>query len=1085
MQMFDNVTQFVKDDLKNELASGSRVSIASAFFSIYAYQELKNELESIDSLRFIFTSPTFTTEHAPKEKREFYIPRLSRETSLCGSDFELKLRNKLTQKAIARECVEWIKRKVQFKSNSADTFIQGMLNVERNGSHACYYPFTEFTTIGLGCERGNNAFNFVQKLDSPQSQQLLSMFNSLWNDEAKMQDVTAVVIDNLTTAYRENPPELIYYITLYNIFHEFLNDISEDVLPNEGVGFRNSKIWNKLYDFQKDAVLAIINKLETYNGCILADSVGLGKTFSALGVIKYYQERNKNILVLCPKKLSDNWNTYKDNYLNNPIAEDRLRYDVLYHSDLSRRKGHSNGLDLSRLRWDTYDLVVIDESHNFRNGEGTHVNTRSENRYKRLMEDVIKSGVKTKVLMLSATPVNNRFSDLRNQLELAYEGKPQMLESNMDLGHPIEQIFRSAQKVFNEWSELPTEERTADRLLSELDFDFFELLDAVTIARSRKHIEKYYDSAQIGKFPVRLPPLSYRPSLTSLPNAINYNEIFEQLESLNLLIYMPSLFIFDSAKPKYGMCPEDGSSGNMQLGRELGIRRLMSIGLLKRLESSVYAFDLTLKRIKALIEKTVAAINRYEKVGDMDLFEFTDAVNAARDNDDEEIADDIFSVGRKVKIALADMRWADWREYLQKDIETLHILISMVSDITPEYDSKLQSLKTLITGKISNPINPGNKKILIFTAFADTASYLYQNIAPFVKETLHLNTAMISGTEDGRSTIPKLKMDFNTVLTLFSPISKEKELLLPHSKDEIDILIATDCISEGQNLQDCDYLVNYDIHWNPVRIIQRFGRIDRIGSRNACIQLVNYWPDMTLDDYINLKERVENRMKLSNITATGDDDPINDDDKGDLEYRRQQLERLQSEVVDLEEMKTGINIMDLGLNEFRLDLLDYVKRNPDCDKLPHGLHAVVPASEDCPPGIVFILRNVSSGVNIDKQNLLHPFYMTYIQENRDVFCHYLAPKKLLDTIRLLCKGRSEPLQELCREFNKETQDGLQMDKYSALLGDAIESIIAKKEQSDIDSLFTAGGTSALENEVAELNDFELICFLVVKGEKAK
>ena len=1080
MQMFDNVTQFVKDDLKKELSEGSKVSIAAACFSIYAYRELKSELETIDSLRFIFTSPTFVTEHAPKEKREFYIPRLSRETSLCGSDFELKLRNQLTQKAIARECVEWIKRKVQFKSNSANTFIQGLLNVERNGGNACYYPFTEFTTIGIGCERGNNAFNFVQKLDAPQSQQLLSVFNSLWNDETKMQDVTAVVIDNLTAAYRENSPEFIYYITIYNIFHEFLSDISEDVLPNEGVGFRNSKIWNLLYDFQKDAVLAIINKLETYNGCILADSVGLGKTFSALGVIKYYQERNKNILVLCPKKLSNNWNTFKGNYLNNPVAEDRLNYDVLYHSDLSRHKGESNGIDLSRLRWDTYDLVVIDESHNFRNGEGTHVN-QVENRYKRLMKDVIQSGVKTKVLMLSATPVNNRFTDLKNQLQLAYEGDPRQLESNMELSHSIEQIFRSAQKVFNDWSDLPPEERTAQQLLSRLDFDFFQLLDAVTIARSRKHIEKYYDSAQIGKFPLRLPPLSFRPSLTSLPNAINYKEIFEQLESLNLLIYMPSLFIFPSARGKYGMSPEDGSSGNMQIGRELGIRRLMSIGLLKRLESSVYAFDLTLKRIKALIERTVAAIDRFEKVGDMDLFEFTDAVNSAKENDDEEVADDIFSVGRKVKIALGDMRWADWRVHLRKDIDTLHLLISMVADITPEYDSKLNHLMAQIQKKVENPINPGNRKLLIFTAFADTASYLYQNIAPFAKKQLGLNTAMVSGTEDGRSTIPKLKMDFNTVLTLFSPLSKEKSLLLPNNHDEIDILIATDCISEGQNLQDCDYLINYDIHWNPVRIIQRFGRIDRIGSKNACIQLVNYWPDMTLDDYINLKERVENRMKLTNITATGDDDPINDDDKGDLEYRRQQLERLQKEVVDLEEMNTGINIMDLGLNEFRLDLLDYVKHHPDCDKVPHGLHAVVPASEDCPPGVIFILRNVNSSVNLDKQNLLHPFYMAYIREDRQVFCHHLEPKKILDTIRLLCKGRTEPVQQLCREFNRETKDGLKMDLYSGLLGDAIDSIIEKKEQSDIDSLFSAGGTSALENEISGLNDFELICFLVVKG----
>lgn len=1081
MQMFDNITQFVKDDLQKEIVPGSKISIAAACFSIYAYQELKKELEAVESLHFLFTSPTFTTERAPKEKREFYIPRMSRETALCGSDFELKLRNQLTQKAIARECAEWIRRKVQFKSNLSADFIQGFLNIEHQANQVAYYPINGFTTVDIGCERGNNAFNFVQKLDSPQSRQLLQAFQTLWRDGTKLQDVTEEVLDNITAAYRENPPELIYYITLFNIFNEFLTDISDDLLPNEGVGFRQSKIWNRLYDFQKDAVLAIINKLETYNGCILADSVGLGKTFSALGVIKYYQERNKNILVLCPKKLADNWNTYKDNYLNNPIAEDRLRYDVLYHSDLSRRSGKSNGLDLARLRWDTYDLVVIDESHNFRNGEGTHANL-VDNRYQRLMRDVIASGVKTKVLMLSATPVNNHFADLKNQLALAYEGRTELLENRMELGHSIDQIFRSAQKKFNEWSQLPPQERTADALLKRLDFDFFELLDAVTIARSRRHIEKHYDTAQIGKFPLRRPPESPRPALSSLHRAINYKEIYEELQELNLMVYLPSYFIFDSARAKYGMAQAGESGGGVtQLGREMGVRRLMSIGLLKRLESSVYAFRLTLERVLSQIKKTIAAIDRYDKLGEMSLFEYTDMVNAVR-NDDEEISDDIFSVGRKVKISLADMRYKDWRSYLCRDVEVLELLISMILDITPEYDTKLQDLLKRIRHKVENPINPGNRKILIFTAFADTAEYLYANISSFAKEQLHVNSAMITGTTDGRSTVPKLKMDFNTVLTLFSPVSKEKQLLLPDNHDEIDILIATDCISEGQNLQDCDYLINYDIHWNPVRIIQRFGRIDRIGSRNASIQLVNYWPDMTLDDYIKLKERVENRMKLTNITATGDDDPINDDDTGDLEYRRKQLERLQHEVIDLEEMDTGVNIMDLGLNEFRLDLLEYAKSHPDCDKMPRGLHALVPATAECPPGVIFILRNVNASVNLDRQNLLHPFYMVYIQEDGDVFCHHLEPKKLLDTVRLLCKGRTEPLQELCREFNKETKNGLKMDKYSSLLGGAIESIIMKKEESDIDSLFADGGTSALENRISGLNDFELICFLVVKGE---
>ena len=1081
MQMFDNINEFVKDDLKKEIRAGSKVSIAAACFSIYAYKELKAQLSDISELRFMFTSPTFTTERAPKEKREFYIPRQMRESTLCGSDFEIKLRNELTQKAIAKECAEWIKQKVTFKSNISGDIMQGFVDVA-NEENYTYQPFVGFTTVDLGCERGNNAFNLVVKLDAPQSKRFLQTFNSIWNDSSKLQDVTDQVIDNISVAYRENAPEFIYFVTLYNIFNEFLEDISEDFLPNEGVGFRDSLIWNKLYDFQKDAVLAIINKLEKYNGCILADSVGLGKTFSALAVIKYYENRNKNVLVLCPKKLSNNWNTFKGNYVNNPIAGDRLNYDVLFHTDLTRTRGESNGLDLQRLRWDTYDLVVIDESHNFRNGGSLwddNSDTKKVNRYTYLMNKVIRHGVKTKILMLSATPVNNRFSDLKNQIALAYEGNTDNWENKLATRHSIDEIFRQAQTEFNAWSKLPAEQRTADVLLARLDFDFFELLDAVTIARSRKHIEKYYDTAAIGKFPTRLVPDSPRPSLTNRPGAINYNEIYEQLQALSLMIYLPSCFIFDSAKPKYGI-EEDSGSNLSQLGREKGIHHLMSVGLLKRLESSVYSFRLTLERIKGLNEKTIRIIDRYEKTLDADLFEFTDLANAAAEDADED-AGDLFSVGRKVKIDLADMDYESWRQYLRKDVENLDLLIEMIKDISPEYDNKLQNLLERISGKINNPINPGNRKIIIFTAFSDTAEYLYKHVSAYVTENHGLHTAMITGNADGRSTVPKLKMDINTVLTLFSPISKEKHLLYPDNKDDIDILIATDCISEGQNLQDCDYLINYDIHWNPVRLIQRFGRIDRIGSKNEKIKLVNYWPDMTLDEYIQLKDRVETRMKVTIMTATGDDDPINQDNAGDLEYRRRQLERLQNEVVDIEEMNSGITIMDLGLNEFRLDLLDYIKNDGDINKAPHGLHAVVPSSEECPPGVIYVLRNVNESINIDKQNRLHPFYMVYLQDDGSVLCHHLAPKKLLDTMRLLCKGKSEPLQELCREFNKETRDGKKMDHYSELLGEAIDSIINKKKESDIDSLFRSGGTTALENVVSGLNDFELICFLVVKG----
>lgn len=1076
MEIFDNITKRVIDDMAVTIEKGSRLSIAAACFSIYAYQVLRKQFDHIDELRFIFTSPAFVTEKAPKEKREFYIPRLNRERSLYGSEFEVKLRNELTQKAIARECAEWIKKKVTFKSNTTAENMGGFLNVESGNDKITYMPLGGFTTVDIGCERGNNSYNMVTKIPAPHSQEFIRLFESVWNDRTKLQEVTEEVVESITAAYNENSAEFLYFVALYNIFNEFLEDISEDVLPNEATGFKESKIWNILYDFQKDAALAIINKLEKYNGCILADSVGLGKTFTALSVIKYYENRNKSVLVLCPKKLTDNWNTYKDNYINNPIASDRLRYDVLYHTDLSRNHGRSNGLDLDRLNWGNYDLIVIDESHNFRNGGEVYGDDARENRYLRLLNKVIRPGVKTKVLMLSATPVNNRFVDLRNQLALAYEGNSNLINEKLNTAKPIDEIFRNAQRAFNVWSDLEPEKRTTATLLKMLDFDFFEVLDSVTIARSRKHIEKYYNMDDVGKFPERLKPISLRPSLTDLSHAINYNQIYDELMKLNLSVYIPTDFVFESRREKY----VDPDVNINRAGREQGIRRLMSINLLKRLESSVYSFRLTLQRIKKLIDDTIAEIDVFEAGGDADveITEFNE--DAEFDYDDQNT--DFFTTGRKIKIDLNDMDYVTWRSTLQQDSDVLELLTLMIADITPEHDTKLQTLLKLISDKIDTPINKGNKKVLVFSAFSDTAEYLYQNVSGFIKGKYGLDTAMITGTVDGKTTIPKFRATFNNVLTCFSPVSKDKALLMPRSTEQIDILIATDCISEGQNLQDCDYLVNYDIHWNPVRIIQRFGRIDRIGSRNAQIQLVNFWPDLTLDDYINLKSRVETRMRISVMTSTGDDDLINAEEKGDLEYRKAQLRRLQEEVVDIEDMSSGISIMDLGLNEFRLDLLDYIKNNGDLDKTPFGLHAVVPAKDDMPSGVIFVLKNINGGVNIDNQNRLHPFYMVYIANDGEVVCDHLSPKEMLDKLRYLCKGKTAPLADLCRDFNQETNDGRNMCRLSELLSDAINSIIDVKEESDIDSLFRSGGTSALNTNITGLDDFELICFLVVRGD---
>ena len=1075
MELINNINKTLRDDIVAQMKAGSRLSIAASCFSIYAFQELKEALKDIKELRFIFTSPTFTTEKTPKQQREFYIPRLDRERTLYGSEFEVKLRNELTQKAIARECAEWIREKACFKSNKTNEQMMGFINLD----DISYSPIKGFTTVDLGCEKGNAAYTMIQKAEAPFSKAYIDLFNQIWNDSGRLQVVTEEVIDSISNAYKENAPEFLYFVALYNIFNEFLEDISEDELPKEATGFKNSAIWEKLYNFQRDAALAVINKLEKYNGCILADSVGLGKTFTALSVIKYFESRNRTVLVLCPKKLFENWNTYRQNYVNNPLAKDRLNYDILYHTDLSREHGRSNDLDLERVNWGNYDLVVIDESHNFRNGGKVSTDENGENprenRYLRLMNKVIRSGVKTKVLMLSATPVNNRFNDLKNQLQLAYEGESEAFDKLLPTNRGIDDIFRQAQGSYNIWADLPPEERTTERLLRMLDFDFFRLLDAVTIARSRKHIQQYYDTADIGTFPERMKPISRNPHLTDLDTAINYNEIFEQLQMLHLAIYAPSAFILPSQLWKY---KEEESTTGHRLSieeREQGIQRLMNMQLLKRLESSVNSFRLTLTRIRDYMQETLDAIASFqngERRVSVDDYESVDG-----DEDEQD-----FTIGKKKnRILLEDMDYISWQKEIKDDLDIIRLLLLMLQSITPEHDSKLQQLITDLKDKFAHPINGNNKKVLVFTAFSDTAEYLYNCLADPIKKEYGLNVALVTGDVEARSTLKlKEKLDFNKVLTLFSPISKEREAVYPHLKDEIDVLIATDCISEGQNLQDCDYLLNYDIHWNPVRIIQRFGRIDRIGSKNAQIQLVNYWPDMTLDEYINLKGRVESRMKVTVMTATGDDNLLSPEEKDDLEYRKQQLERLKEDVVDLEEMNTGVSIMDLGLNEFRLDLLEYINSNHDVEHTPFGLHAVVQATDHAPAGPVFVLKNRTAGVNIDHKNQLHPFYMVYIKDDGEVFVDHLHPKDLLDKMRLLCKPMTKPDVKLCSAFNKETRDGLRMGKYSELLGRAIESIVTKKEESDIDSFLDGYVGELFEERITGLDDFELICFLVIR-----
>ena len=1076
----NNQTSILKDSLVDVIEGGDRISVAASVFSMYAFNEIHEQLESLDEFRFIYTEPTFAKERSKKEQREFYIPRLSREQGLYGTEFEIKLRNELTQKAVASECANWIKSKARFRSaKNGQAPVAPALTVSSQTDVSTYMPFQRFTVGELGVGE-HPTMTGISRLDTSTSMQFLAMFDRVWQSDA-LEDVTEAVIENIQAMYRENAPELVYYAALYRIFHDFLDDVSADNLPKEGTGFRESAIWNLLYDFQRDAVLAIINKLQTYNGCILADSVGLGKTFTALAVIKYYESLNRNVLVLCPKKLSDNWTMYRNNQVNNPIARDRLRYDVLYHTDLSRKRGKTvTGMDLETINWGGYDLVVIDESHNFRNGEDTATAAKddgtggTENRYQRLINHVIRGGVPTKVLMLSATPVNNRFRDLRNQLRLAYQGDPAGWSEKLGLSSNIEDVFKSAQGAFTVWSKLPAEERSTEALTDSLDFDFFKVLDQVTVARSRKHIQRYYDVNAIGPFPRRNDPISIYPKLSTLPNSTTYSEIANSLDLLKLAVYIPSHYLLASARGKY----EDKNGNLTTSGRETGVRKLMAANLLKRLESSVSSFRLTLERVFSVMNQCLNTIEVFKAEGAVTAKVDTSSFGKDFDLDYEDADFMDFSVGGKTQFDLRDLDWKSWEKDVRDDAQTIEGLLEMIRSIDAEHDDKLLRLERLIAEKVENPINPGNKKVIVFTAFADTANYLYEHVAEFASRELGLGVAEVTGSGGGKTNVDGVRGDLSEILTCFSPVSKDRDKVYPRLRDkDIDILIATDCISEGQNLQDCDYLVNYDIHWNPVRIVQRFGRVDRIGSKNDVIQLVNFWPDEDLDHYINLKARVENRMHAVVMTSTGDDDYINEDEKGDLEYRKQQLEQMKHEVVDLEDVSGGVSITDLGLNDFRMDLVSYYQENPNIDSVPTGIDAVV---EGDAPGIIFVLRNVNQELDAKTRNQIHPFYLVYVSDEGEVVHGYLGPKESLDAMRRLCKGKSEPDAALCRAYNKATKNGRDMRAASGLLRSTIESIVEEKAEADLDSFFSGGTTSFLENDVAGLDDFELVCFLVVR-----
>ena len=1081
----------VGDFLREKIQAGSKLSIVSAYFTIYAYEALKEKLDGIEGLKFLFGEPRFVTSIDPNktDKKAYKI-----------EDDGLSLSNRLSQRRAAIECSEWIRNKVEIKSIRKANLLHGkMYHIANGGVEDAIMGSSNFTVSGLGMAENTSNIELNLIVDGNRDRQdLKNWFDVLWNDDKLVEDVREDVLAYLAELYQDNAPEFIYYKTLYHLFEEYLSEEAKGglaILQNQVV---DTGIWNALFEFQKDGVKGAIKKLEAYNGCILADSVGLGKTFEALAVIKYFELKNARVLVLCPKKLRDNWTVYQvqNNSQLNPFLKDRFSYTVLSHTDLSRDGGYSGGIDLANLNWGNYDLVVIDESHNFRNNtpgrrdENGEIITRS--RYQRLLEDIIQQGVKTKVLLLSATPVNNTLKDLRNQIYFITgsdeDTKDTALQDSLGI-ESIQETLRAAQITFNTWAKKSRNRKTSE-LLDDLGSGFFKLLDGLTIARSRKHVKTYYADtvANLGGFPEREKPISLYPNTDTKNEFMSYDRLNDEINTYQLSLFKPSTYI----KPEFqGQYEPKKIAAFTQASRENFLIGMMKVNFLKRLESSVHSFDLTLERTIKKIDGLMSRIDRFKEYQkdnpDVDWDQLI-----IEDVDDEDLQA-AFEVS-KAKIKMAHLDVDKWKKALKDDRDKLHGLELFAREVTPDRDAKMVELKKLIAKKVKNPtVNRNgkeNRKVLVFTAFADTASYLYENLRDWAKDELGIHVALVSGgATENKTTFGK--NEFNKILTNFSPIAKNRDKMTDMKQDEeIDLLIATDCISEGQNLQDCDYLVNYDIHWNPVRVIQRFGRIDRIGSLNPKVHLVNFWPTQDLDKYISLKTRVEARMALVDLSATADDNLLNTEEIEDLitedmRYRDRQLKRLREEVLDLEDFDESISLTNFTLDDFRAELDKFLEANRQMLKdAPLGLYAIVPTDPAEPavrPGVIYCLKQSSVGSG-DTVNPTQPYFLVYIQDDGVVRFNFTHPKQILEIYRSFCSGKKVPYEELCKLFNEQTQNGNDMTVYNNLLKKAVVGIESSYRKRTVNKLLEGRGSTlpGLEEQVTDKTEFELITWLVIR-----
>ena len=1061
MRIISNIgTDRVVDLIQPLLRPGNQIDVASEAMSLHAFGELARNLSRLAKTRLI-------------------LPPAEAELSLFGTEADRAARNRLQGRWLAERCAEWIENAVEVR-RAGRAVPQGAI-VLRNGQgtpeQALIGSFS-FSTDGLGLAPGN-PLNLIQASETPEESALLcEWFDRQWSSMDANEVAKTGVVNLLHSLSSERDPHSIYALMLYHLFRDKGEELDEEQVVNAATGIRNTEVWKKLFKFQRDGVVGAIEKLNRFGGCIIADSVGLGKTFEALAIIKYHELRNDRALVLCPKRLRDNWSLYRANDRRNFLADDRFNYDILNHTDLSRDGGLSGDIDLAHVNWGNYDLVVIDESHNFRNKRTPRQG--GETRYDRLMRRIVREGVKTRVLMLTATPVNNRMADLRNQIAFATEGNDTALaDEGID---SIDATTRLAQRQFNRWLDLDEGERTPMQLVEMLGFDYFTLLDRLTIARSRRHIEKYYGTLETGRFPERLKPINVKPDVDLAGVFPSIRDINLEIRRLNLAAYAPLRYVLPHRRPaydeKYSTRLQSGDGFFHQVDREESLVQLLRVNALKRMESSVASFALTMQRQLADVE---TILERIEKQDD-ELEE--------RDIADIDIEDPAFEsllVGRKVKVLLKDVDRIRWRQELIEDRNRLATLHAAARQVTAVRDAKLAQLRSVIESKCRDPINPDNRKTIVFTAFADTARYLYKELAPWARQTLGVDSALVTGTGGNQTTLP-LRKDLATILTAFAPRTKERPDDL-EDEGELDLLIATDCISEGQNLQDCDWLINYDIHWNPVRIIQRFGRIDRIGSPNDRIQLVNFWPNMELEEYLRLEQRVSGRMVLLDISATGEENLIEQqsgDQMNDLEYRRRQLLKLQDAVIDLEDLSSGVSIADLTLTDFRIDLADYLRDTAhDLEMMPPGVYAVTTTTDsDISPGIIFCLRAEGGAATrpFESGYPLAPHYLVHVGDDSTALMPFTQAKQILDRLKRVCLGRDLPDLDACARFGTATRGNEDMREPQRLLAAAIGSIVGKSEERAVASLFSPGGTHGTVNEFAGINDFEVVAFLVVLEE---